>query len=674
MISGLIEKKSIMWKGNQNLRKLAIMICLIGILLCSALVLPMSVGAESGTAEYDIIDIGPELRDQDATRDRIKAPPAELLKVAALSELTAASGCILDTKYFLVEDLGGYYFDVFYLIANDTEAQVWLQADLSWPAGDPRPTPEITCEQAQYMLTEFGTNIHPTESTFFGLPDFHDGSLSLLEAWGYFPPGYYSDSNGRQIILVLNIRDENYYDPDHELYVGGFYSPVLEAYFDRNTVTIDAYDWMNRLGPDCDKPYLYEGVLAHEYQHLLHDDYDPLEADWVNEGLSDWAEWLCGYGIPEAHVDALAAMPENSLVVWGDQGDSEIFADYGIAYMYQQYMYENFGAGFIQAEFQNSAHQGMDSVDSVLSAMGESETFADTFHDFSAALYTTGAFSLGDLAAFQVDAGRPGARNLEAYATYGAPPWGTDYYLIRGYNQVANFQFNGYPFNPLSWSSNGTVLWSGADHLVDNWAIFEATGGGNLTFDTYYDIEDYWDFGFVQVSTDGGYTWTSLGNAHTTSLHDPGAHPTVVANLPGLTGWSADWVTMNFDLSAYSGDILIAFRYVTDWATLYDGWYIDNIYVDSTLISDGSSTDAFESLEEVLGLTNDFTVTLIGERIRKGQPEYEVITIMTGGYESDWENIRDMFSGYRSVVMLVTYDASVGTEVYVGYDFEMSHH
>jgi bacillopeptidase F (M6 metalloprotease family) len=246
--------------------------------------------------------------------------------------------------------------------------------------------------------------------------------------------------------------------------------------------------------------------------------------------------------------------------------------------------------------------------------------------------------------------------------------------LIWGFNQIANLQFNGYSFNPLSWSSNSTVLWSGSGNLVDNWAIFEATGGGTLTFDTSYDIEDYWDFGFVQVSTDGGYTWTSLGNAYTTSAHDPGAHPTVVANVPGLTGQSAGWVTMSFDLSAYAGDILIAFRYVTDWATVYEGWYIDNVYVNSTLISDGSSTDAFMSLEEVLDLSNDYTVTLVGERIRKGQPEYKVMTMMSGGYVSDWEGIRNMFNSYLWVVMLVTYDAPVGTEVYSGYTFNIDHH
>jgi bacillopeptidase F (M6 metalloprotease family) len=34
---------------------------------------------------------------------------------------------------------------------------------------------------------------------------------------------------------------------------------------------------------------------------------------------------------------------------------------------------------------------------------------------------------------------------------------------------------------------------------------------------------------------------------------------------------------MDFDLSAYAGqDVLIGLRYVTDWATVYEGWYVED--------------------------------------------------------------------------------------------------
>jgi hypothetical protein len=347
--------------------------------------------------------------------------------------------------------------------------------------------------------------------------------------------------------------------------------------------------------------------------------------------------------------------------------------------MYQEYMYEHFGQEFIQAEFSDGANQGIASVNDVLTNLGATEDFADTFHEFSVALYTKGAFTAAELEQFQVDIGHPGKPNPEAYMTSGAPAWGTDYQILWGFDQITGMTFNGLQFNPPSWTSDEGVLWSGTGDLIDNWAIFETTGGGILTFDTYWDIEDYWDFGFVQVSIDGGYTWTSLNNAYTTSTYDPSAHPNIVANLPGLTSWSEyidpdGWINMSFDLSAYaSQNILIAFRYMTDWATTYGGWFVDNVYVDSTLISDGSNTNAFMDINEVLGNSNEFTVTLIGESIRKGKPVYEAVTILTGDYMMEWDDIRTVLDNCRYAVLLVTYDAVQGVTSNADYELTMYH-
>jgi hypothetical protein len=69
---------------------------------------------------------------------------------------------------------------------------------------------------------------------------------------------------------------------------------------------------------------------------------------------------------------------------------------------------------------------------------------------------------------------------------------------------------------------------------------------------------------------------------------NPSAHPDIIANLPGLTSWSGSitpdgWVTMEFDLTDYAGEtVLIGFRYMTDWATLYEGWYISEASVSGT--------------------------------------------------------------------------------------------
>jgi len=164
-------------------------------------------------------------------------------------------------------------------------------------------------------------------------------------------------------------------------------------------------------------------------------------------------------------------------------------------------------------------------------------------------------------------------------------PYGSDYIVLNDWNRFGKICFDGDETTgvPWEWVWNGTSWYSGALNLMDNLMVGEAyvdPMDPTLELTTYWDIEDYWDFGFVQVSTDGGETWASLENEYTTYDHDPSAHPDIVANLPGLTSWSMfidpdGWITMEFDLSAYAGEtVLIGFRYMTDWGTVYEGWYI----------------------------------------------------------------------------------------------------
>ena len=377
-----------------------------------------------------------------------------------------------------------------------------------------------------------------------------------------------------------------------------------------------------------------------------------------------------------------AAYPENSLVVWGDQGDLEILSDYGHAYLWTMYLAENFGSSFIQAMVQNQEN-GISSINSVLDAFKIRKEFSDLYHDWAVSTLIDsmtpggGRYELASID-FNVEMGTPGSPNPESYDTPGAPPWGTDYIWIDGDpKELSKFTFNGIDYStyPTGWSSDEEVLWSGTGDLIDNWAIFEAAGGGFLTFDTYYDIEDYWDFGFVQVSTDGGYTWTSLENVYTTYLHDPQAHPKVVQNLPGLTGWSSGWINMGFDLTAYEGqEILVAFRYITDWATTYEGWYIDNVQVDGVPISDGSSTDPFKDITEVLPINNDFTVTFVGIKEKvKGNP-YKILTLKLDEIsEEGIFELNKILKNSDSAVMLVTFDAPEGFEEYADYSYDFTY-
>lgn len=660
----------------------------VGVLALLVAMLPAATASASQGIDYKPVDVGPELRSWEPTQDRISAPPAINFDAAAASAMAAVTStpyqdCAIDAKLWMsLDDYSGvYFFDTFYKVAESAGAEVWIQADLSFPAGDPRATPVITCEQANYLVGEFDNNIYPTEVAFFGAPDLHDGSAALLEAWGYVPAGYYADSAGRQVVLVSNVEDDNYYDPDYPNYIAGFYSPTFEAYFDRNIMSIDSHDWANRVGPDGSRPYLYEGTFAHEYQHLLHDDYDSDEENFVNEGLSMFAEFLTGYIVGNDAYSTFEALPENSLNIWGDQGGREIVADYGMVFLYQMYLYENFGPEFIQAEFHNPDN-GITGINSTLATNRKwrKNSFESLYHDFSVAVliddvkFKNGRYGFKNLDV-GIDIGTPGAPNPDAYDTEGAPPWGADYIWIDGDpEKLEKINFNGvdYSMFPTGWTSDGDVLWGGAADLASTWAIFPTTGGGTLTFDTYWDIEDYWDFGFVQVSTDGGHTWTSLANAYTVADYDPSAHPDIIANLPGLTGWSGGWMNLSYDLSAYAGqDVLVAFRYMTDWGTTYGGWYIDNVYVDGTLISDGTDASAFMDITEVVPIDNNFTVTFVGMKTEKKKTEYKVKTMKLDEMtEQGFFKIDEVLEDSGSAVMIVTFDAPDGFTNYGQYSYD----
>ncbi|MCX7571156.1 immune inhibitor A [Tumebacillus sp. DT12] len=150
---------------------------------------------------------------------------------------------------------------------------------------------------------------------------------------------------------------------------------------------------------------------------------------------------------------------------------------------------------------------------------------------------------------------------------------------------------------PINTPAAGSYeFWSGQQDEIDtNMAVsLDLTGkaSAELTFDAWYDIEEQWDFAFVQVSEDGGATWTSIGNGNTRSDVVPEGYPTILNSMPGFTGNSNGWTAQSFDLSAYAGKkIDLRMRYATDWGTTLTGFFADNVKVTAdgaTLFEDGA--------------------------------------------------------------------------------------
>ena len=62
--------------------------------------------------------------------------------------------------------------------------------------------------------------------------------------------------------------------------------------------------------------------------------------------------------------------------------------------------------------------------------------------------------------------------------------------------------------------------------------------------------------------------------------------PEIVANLPGVTGDQNDFTHVSIDLSTYAGQsVQLRFRYMTDWGTNLEGWYVGNITMGSTALT-----------------------------------------------------------------------------------------
>ena len=95
-----------------------------------------------------------------------------------------------------------------------------------------------------------------------------------------------------------------------------------------------------------------------------------------------------------------------------------------------------------------------------------------------------------------------------------------------------------------------------------------------LTFWTKYDIENNWDYGQVEISTNNGNTWTALAGTYTnlgTGTFQPPGQPL-------YDGTQTSWVREEISLSGYtSSQVKLRFKLRTDGSLQRDGWYLDDI-------------------------------------------------------------------------------------------------
>jgi len=616
------------------------MAVLIALTMClgAFAVLPYSASSETAVqeniADPDAMDIGPSIRAQTFTADDVLVG-ADLKGISMGESTLADSYEVNDTNWYYTWGYGASSWMLFTKRAEGNYSEVWVANDLSFPAGDLRNDQRIniTNEMCEYMVEQFDETIYPIETEYFSdAPPLNGTNNEMFNIFNDPADFYNTTDDGKVMIMVFNIADENFDNSSYPNYIAGFYTSSASYYYDRNIIHIDCWDWVNRTGEHSDRPFLYESTVAHEYQHLLHDYVDPEEVTWINEGCSMYSEALCGYGYSYDHMADFFDMPYNSLTDWGDLGDINILGDYGAVLMFMIYMNDHFGgSSMISAIMQNPLH-GEESITDSLNSLGYNRwNFESVFKywrlanliwddDVGGGLYTYTSIDKAELGhapliingAWPIDFG-------QGWRIGGLGSYGTDYlyFYDPGYLDLSmsEFSFDGDDVDYYNaWHYVDGDWWSGQGDEVDRMLTLDvdlttpAEGGEYLhwlNMSTWWDIEDEWDFGFVQVSTDGGETWTSLNDTGEwfTEDHDPDAMPSIVENLPGLTSWPGDYELHNlsFDLSAYDGqEIMVGFRYMTDWGTTEDGWYIDGVCVDGAEIDLMDLTPVYNEVDFLL--------------------------------------------------------------------------
>ncbi|MET7747471.1 immune inhibitor A domain-containing protein [Micromonospora sp. NPDC005367] len=137
------------------------------------------------------------------------------------------------------------------------------------------------------------------------------------------------------------------------------------------------------------------------------------------------------------------------------------------------------------------------------------------------------------------------------------------------------------------WHSGNDQDW--ADVRLTRSVAVPAAADAKFWMWNNYVIETDWDYGFVEVSTDGGTTWTEqkvydeAGDVVTTpdNYPDPNGRMNDFGGKKyGLTGSTEGWRHDYVDLSSYAGTtIQLRLRQATDEAFEERGWFADDFSV-----------------------------------------------------------------------------------------------
>ncbi len=427
----------------------------------------------------------------------------------------------------------------------------------------------------------------------------------------------------------------------------------------------------------------YEAVLAHEFQHMVHWAVDPNEDTWLNEGLSELARMLTGYGVSPFSSPFLDD-PAIQLNHWPEASAAR-GRHYGGAFMFAAYFYDRYGEAATTTLVSDPAN-GMESVENTLAAIGATDpltgapvTAEDLFADWLVANLLMDARAGDGRYAYQHPdmATLVPANPTMQLPVDGAPrtiegvQWGPQYIRVAGGAEAATvtLTFDGartVQIVPADAYSGEFMWWSNRTDESDTrlTRAFDLTGvdRATLSFRLWYFIENLWDYGYVMVSTDGGATWTPLETSHTTTENPHGN-----AYGPGYTGISDGWTEQTVDLTPYAGqEILLRFEYITDAAVTQPGMLIDDVRIPEIgYFADFEQNDGGWQSEGWLRMDNRLPQRFLVQLVQPDNVDAPVTRLLGGADAPRGEWTITLGGAHGDAVVAVSGLAPVTTEAAV---------
>ncbi|MEQ8523415.1 T9SS type A sorting domain-containing protein [Gracilimonas sp.] len=204
------------------------------------------------------------------------------------------------------------------------------------------------------------------------------GIIELSNEYLGTPPNY--DGDNLVDFLITDVRD-GWSPEEGGGYTAGFFYGV-DQFTDqqaqasgarsneRDILYIDSYPGIFSNGEaDATRPL---GTLSHEYQHLIHYNYDNNELTFINEAQSNFASLLSGY-VPYS-LSQYLSNTNVPIFQWDREGD--VFSDYSRAAMFTSYMWDQLGFEN-SGELTQNGQRGRFGVESAFSNLNAPFTFEE---------------------------------------------------------------------------------------------------------------------------------------------------------------------------------------------------------------------------------------------------------------------------------------------------------